>query len=207
MFKFLTKVPNDVGVAFSGGVDSLAVAYFLKKGKKNVTLYHFNHGCQYSEDIQSKCVELAYKLNLPIILGGYDGTRLKGQSLEDAWRRARYRFLRSFEQSIITCHHLDDSVETWVWASLHGEGKLIPVVSGNIIRPFLSTEKSTFEKHCFHYGLEVVEDEMNKDLHLMRNYMRANVMEHMYHINPGLKTVIRKKYENHCNQPCTEKVC
>lgn len=28
----------------------------------------------------------------------------------------------------------------------------------------------------------------------MRNYMRANMMQHIYHINPGLKKVIRRKY-------------
>jgi len=196
MFRFLVKVPNKVGIAFSGGVDSLAVAHFLKKGKKDITLYHFNHGCEYSADIEYKCREAAEKLSLPIIVSGYDGSRLKGQSLEDAWRRARYRFLRSFDETIITAHHLDDAVETHVWSSLHGESKLIPVVSGNIIRPFLTTEKTVFENHCKINNLEVVEDEMNKDMHLMRNYMRANMMKDIYHINPGLRTVIRKKYEH-----------
>ena len=195
MFRFLVKVPNKVGVAFSGGVDSLAIAHFLKKGKKDITLYHFNHGCQYSDDIEFKCREAAEKLSLPIIVGGYDGTRNKGQSLEDAWRRARYRFLRSFDETIITGHHIDDATEFWIFSSLHGEGKLTPIVSGNIIRPFLTTEKSTFINHCKNNKLEVVEDEMNKDMHLMRNYMRANMMEHIYHINPGIRTVIRKKYE------------
>ena len=133
-------------------------------------------------------------MNCNIIVGGYDGERLKGQSLEDAWRRARYRFLRSYDQKIVTGHHILDALETWVWSCLHGEGKLIPVTSGNIIRPFLTTEKSTFEEHCKNNDLQVVEDEMNKDLHLMRNYMRANMMQHIYHINPGIKTVIRKKY-------------
>lgn len=194
MFRFLVKVPNKVGIAFSGGIDSLAIAHFLKKGNKDITLYHFNHGCEYSKDIETKCHYLAVKLKLPMIVGSYNGERLKGQSLEDAWRRARYRFLRSWNEQIITCHHLDDAVETWVWSSLHGEGKLIPVTSGNIIRPFLTTEKSVFENHCKINNLEVVEDEMNKDLHLMRNYMRANMMEDIYHINPGLRTVIRKKY-------------
>jgi tRNA(Ile)-lysidine synthase len=194
MFRFLVKVPNKVGIAFSGGVDSLAVAHFLKKGKKDITLYHFNHGCEYSKDIEDKCRESAEKLSLPIIVSGYDGARLKGQSLEDAWRRARYRFLRSFDEKIITCHHLDDAVETWVWSSMHGEGKLIPVESGNIVRPFLTTEKSTFENYSKNNDLEVVEDEMNKDQHLIRNYMRVNLMHHLYHINPGLRTVIRKKY-------------
>jgi len=200
MFRFLIKVPNKVGIAFSGGIDSLAVAHFLKRGNKDVTLYHFNHGCQYSDEIEMKCRESAKSLNCNIIVNGYDGSRNPGQSLEDAWRRARYRFLRSYEEQIITCHHLDDAVETWVWSCLHGEGKLIPVESGNIIRPFLTTEKSVFENYCKNNDLQVVEDEMNKDLHLMRNYMRANMMEHIYHINPGLRTVIRKKYEH--NKVC-----
>jgi len=194
MFRIITKIPNKVGIAFSGGVDSLAVALFLKRGNKNITLYHFNHGCKYSAEIETKCIEAAETLDMPIVIGSYDGERKKGQSLEDAWRRARYRFLRSWNEQIITCHHLDDAVETWVWSSLHGEGKLIPVTSGNIIRPFLTTEKSVFENHCKINNLEVVEDEMNKDLHLMRNYMRANMMEDIYHINPGIKKVIRKKY-------------
>lgn len=194
MIHFLVKVPNKVGLAFSGGIDSLAVAHFLKRGHKDVTLYHFNHGCQYSDEIEKQCRESAKSLNCNIIVNGYDGSRKPGQSLEDAWRRARYRFLRSFEEQIITCHHLDDAVETWVWSCLHGEGKLIPVESGNIIRPFLTTEKSAFENYCKNNNLQVVEDEMNKDLHLMRNYMRANMMQHIYHINPGLKKVIRRKY-------------
>lgn len=194
MFRFLVKVPNKVGVAFSGGIDSLAVAHFLKRGKKDVTLYHFNHGCQYSDEIERQCRESAKSLNCNIIVGGYDGERKKGQSLEDAWRRARYRFLRSFEDTIITCHHLDDAIEFWIFSCLHGEGKLTPVTSGNIIRPFLTTEKIVFQNYGKNNDLAVVEDEMNQDMHLMRNYMRANIMSHLYHINPGLKKVIRKKY-------------
>jgi tRNA(Ile)-lysidine synthetase-like protein len=195
MFRFLVKVPNEVGVAFSGGVDSLAVAHFLQKGRKKVTLYHFNHMDQYSNKIEMKCRELAEKLKMPIIVSYFDGTIKKGESVENVWRRARYRFLRSYNQKIITAHHISDAVETWVWSCMHGEGKLIPVESGNIIRPFLTTEKSTFENYCKKNDLNVVEDEMNNDLHVMRNYMRKNIMHHIYHINPGLKKVIKKKYE------------
>ena len=194
MFRITTKIPNKVGIAFSGGVDSLAVAHFLKNGNKDITLFHFNHGCEYSDDIERECRASAKSLELPIMVSGYDGVRLKGQSLEDAWRRARYRFLRSIDMQIITCHHLDDAVETWVWSSLHGEGKLIPTVSGNIIRPFITTEKQQFIDYADKNNLSVVEDEMNKDLHLMRNYMRANMMQHVKHVNPGINKVIRKKY-------------
>ncbi|TXG78288.1 tRNA lysidine(34) synthetase TilS [Candidatus Dojkabacteria bacterium] len=195
MFKILTKIPNDIGLAFSGGVDSLAIAHFLKMGKKNVTLYHFNHMDEYSPEIEYKCCHLADLLHMKIVVDSFSGDIPKGRSIEDVWRRARYRFLRSCDQKIITGHHLDDAVETWVWSSLHGEGKLIPVESANIIRPFLTTEKQTFINYCKNNNLDPVEDECNKDLSLMRNYMRANMMEHLYKINPGLKTVIRKKYQ------------
>jgi tRNA(Ile)-lysidine synthase len=193
MIKMITKVPNEVGVAFSGGVDSLAIAHFLKRGKKNVTLFHFNHGCEYSDEIEAKCIELADQLGLEIILGNFQGDDRK-LSLEDKWRRARYKFLRSFECKIITGHHLDDAVETWCMTCVHGFGRLIPVESGNIIRPFLLTEKSEFEKYCKINNLQWVEDPYNGKMNLVRNYMRANVMEHLYHINPGLKKVIYKKY-------------
>lgn len=195
MIKMLMKIPNDIGIAFSGGVDSLAIAHFLKRGKKNVTLFHFNHGCEYSNEIEEKCCELAESLGLEIIIGRFQGDGRK-LSLEDKWRRARYNFLRSFDMKIITGHHLDDAVETYVFTSLHGTVRMIPVESGNIIRPFLITEKSEFEKYCKINNLQWVDDPYNRKMSLMRNYMRSNVMKHLYHINPGLKTVIRKKYQS-----------
>lgn len=193
--KILTKIPHTVGVAFSGGVDSLAIAHFLQRGKRDVTLFHFNHGCQYSDQIQKECEDIANSLNLPIIIEKIDSDIPEKGSLEDFWRRARYRFLRAQNMPIITGHHLDDSCEFWIFSSLHGNGKLIPVISGNnIIRPFLTTEKQEFIDYANRHGLKPVRDEYNFDQHLMRNYMRVNMMEHCYHVNPGLKKVIRKKY-------------
>ncbi len=129
-----------------------------------------------------------------------EGSPNKGQSLEDFWRRARYRFLRSFPEQFITCHHLDDAVETWVWSSLHGNPKIIPVSDAKVIRPFLITEKQDFQNYADRHGLVAVDDPYNRDFSLTRNYIRANIMEHAYRINPGLKKVIRKKYLNEKKQ-------
>jgi tRNA(Ile)-lysidine synthase len=195
MLKLLTKIPRKINLAFSGGVDSLAVAHFLKNGKHDVTLLHFNHGCQYSDTIEQQCRERAESLSLPIVVGKMDeGSPNKGQSLEDFWRRSRYRFLRSFDDQFITCHHLDDAVETWVWSSLHGNPKIIPVSDAKVIRPFLTTEKDDFIKYANARGLIPVDDPYNADNTLTRNYIRTNMMHHAYKINPGLKKVIRKKY-------------
>lgn len=197
MIKLLTKVPHKINLAFSGGVDSLVVAHFLKNGKRDLMLLHFNHGCEYSDQIEKECRERAESLSVPIVVKKIDeGTPNKGQSLEDFWRRSRYRWLRSYSDPFITCHHLDDAVETWVWSALHGNPKLIPMMDDKVIRPFLTTEKQSFIDYAERHGLVPVHDEYNFDYDLTRNYIRANIMQHAYKINPGLKKVIRKKYLN-----------
>lgn len=198
MIKLLMKVPKKINLAFSGGVDSLAAAHFLNRGKHEVTLLHFNHGCEYSDHIERMVrhvVEHDLGGDMPLIVQRIEsGSPNKGQSLEDYWRRARYRFLRSFDEQFITCHHLDDAVETWVWSSLHGEGKIIPAKDDKVLRPFLLTEKSELIDYARKNHLHEVFDEYNFDKSLTRNYIRANIMPHAYHVNPGLKKVIRKKY-------------
>lgn len=193
MFKLLVKIPRSVNLAFSGGVDSLVAAHFLKNNH-NVTLLHFNHGCQYSDEIENQCRQRANALGLNIIVGRCEGERKSTQSLEDFWRRSRYRFLRSFDNNFITCHHLDDAIETWVWSSMHGEGKVIPKQDDKVIRPFLITKKQTFIDYAEKHKLIPVDDPYNREYDLTRNYIRANLIPHVYKINPGIDKVIIKKY-------------
>lgn len=197
MIRILEKIPNTVTIAFSGGVDSLAIAHFLKNGRKAITLAHFNHGCPVSDAIELGCRELADKLELPIIVKKIDDPDCPvGQSIEDFWRRNRYRWLRNIDGKVITAHHLNDAVETWLWSAIHGSPKLIPVESGNIYRPFLLTPKREFQAYCDASNLIPVADSCNEDLSLTRNYMRANLIPVVDKINPGIEKVIRKKYLN-----------
>ena len=201
MIKLTTPIPMNCNIAFSGGVDSLVAAHFAMKGRRNPTLLHFNHGCEYSDRIQSDCEARAEALGLRLVVGRIDGTRKDGQSLEDFWRRQRYRFLYSQPgDHVITAHHLDDAVETWVWSSLHGEGKLIPAVSEHhgkqLLRPFLLTKKDELVEYANHHGLVAVDDPYNNENHLTRNYIRSNMMVHVKYVNPGIDKVIRKKYLN-----------
>lgn len=191
--KLLFKLPRNISLAFSGGLDSLAIAHYLSNNH-NVTLLHFNHGCEFSNTIETKCREYADRFQLPIIVGNIQREREKNQNLEDYWRRNRYQFLRSFKDYFVTAHHLDDAVEGWVMSSMHGESKLIPAYDKQVLRPFLITEKESLEKYSQRHCLFPVKDPYNYDLKLTRNYVRANMMEHVYRINPGINKVIRKKY-------------
>lgn len=194
--KLLCEVPNEVYIAFSGGVDSLVAAHFFKRGRKKVHLLHFHHGCQYSDAIMEECKQRADELGLPLTVGVNDAGPPTGISLEEFWRDQRYKFLKPYSQiaPVVTCHHLDDAVETWVWSALHGEPKLIPVRRRNFIRPFLVTEKQWFISYAERHGLVPVHDPYNEEYHLTRNYIRRNIIPHALHINPGLRKVIRKKY-------------
>lgn len=198
MIRFIHNVPMEVCIAFSGGVDSLAVAHFLKRGGRKITLLHFNHGCQYSDRIQAECETMAQSLGLPIVIGHAQGERSKGQSLEDFWRRSRYRFMREYckahEKRLVVAHHLNDSIEGWIFSSLHGTPKLIPVYDDVLIRPFLTTPKAEFIKYCERHGLTPVHDEFNFDMHVTRNFIRKEIIPAAYKVNPGLEKVIRKMY-------------
>lgn len=194
MIKLLFSLPKQVDLAFSGGIDSLVVAHFLSRAHKDVRLWHFNHACPYSDQIEEECRKKAHDLALPFVVERLEGAKPPRQSQEDFWRQERYKFLRSSDRYMMTAHHLDDAVETWVWSSLHGEGKLIPHQNGNIIRPFLLTAKQDFREYGQRHGLTEVPDPFNSDMHVMRNYMRVHLMQHVEHINPGISKVIRKKY-------------
>lgn len=205
MLKMTHSLPKEkIKLAFSGGVDSLVVAHFWRRNP-NVTLLHFNHGCEHSDEIEKQVRDRAQSLGMNLIVGNIDGEKSSGESLEDFWRKQRYRFLyNEAGEHVVTAHHLDDAIETWIWSSLHGEGKIISpkqeIEYGgkkNILhRPFVLTKKDSIREYAEHHGLVPVDDPYNRENGLVRNYIRANMMEHVRFINPGIDKVIRKKYLN-----------
>jgi tRNA(Ile)-lysidine synthase len=117
------------------------------------------------------------------------------RSMEEFWRDERYSFFNKIKSNfIITCHHLDDAVETWIMSSMHGNCKLIPYKRGNnIYRPFLMTSKKTIEQYGDKRNLKWIEDPSNMRTEYIRNHIRHNLMPGILKINPGIRTMIRKK--------------
>ena len=192
MIKVELAIPRQVTVAFSGGVDSVAVADFLRRNH-SITLLFVHHNTDTSDKALLVVQYYADKWKVPLLVRKICAIKDKDQSQEEFWRNERYKVFHSVDGPVITCHHLDDCVETWVWSSMHGCGKLIPASNRNVIRPFLTTRKQQFIDWCERRNLYWSEDASNTDTRYMRNYIRHKVMPHIIKINPGIYKTIRKK--------------
>jgi tRNA(Ile)-lysidine synthase len=194
MIRFVGSIPNKCTVAFSGGVDSVAVVDFLLSGRKKVDLAFFHHETETSTLAFNFVTKFATKCGLVLKVGKLSRDRLKEESLEEFWRNERHRFFATFDSPVITAHHLDDAIETWIFTSLHGEARLIPYSSGNVVHPFLITPKAEFILWCNRKKLEWIDDESNCDVRFMRNLIRHKIVPEALKVNPGLHKVIKKKY-------------
>lgn len=188
------SLSRKVTVACSGGVDSMVVVDFLSRNH-TVKLLTVDHGTQTSAEAIKFLASYCYDNSLEWKLKTINTKRPSNTSIEEHWRNERYKIFHKQKEPIITCHHLDDAVETWIWSSLHGEGKIIPTSNGNVIRPFLKTRKADFEDWALRHEVPFVEDQSNYDTKYMRNHIRHNMMKDVLKVNPGIHKVVRKKYE------------
>ena len=193
MIKLLFPLPKQVTVAFSGGVDSVAVADFLSK-KHDITCAFYHHGTENSERALKFVSQFCTDRNLPMFLGVLNREKPKDMSYEEFWREERYQYLSTLGP-VITAHHLDDCVETYLWSAMHGKPKVPNIIRGNVIRPFLTTPKTELINWCVKKDLKWCEDLSNNDERYTRNYIRKNLVPHAMHVNPGLYKTVKKFVE------------
>lgn len=193
MIRLSVPLPKKVTVACSGGVDSMAVVDFLRR-KHDVTIAYFNHGTFHGYEAHKFVAEYCSDNHIPMLFGTCRSEKETNESREEYWRRERYDFLKELGP-VITCHHLDDCVETYVWSSMHGTPKVIPMIRNNVLRPFLTTRKRDFENWCSVYDVPFIQDESNYDTKYMRNYIRNEMMPHVLKVNPGIHTLVKKIVE------------
>ena len=191
MIKLLHSIPKTIYLACSGGVDSIGAYHFLSRNNRRIVKpVFFNHGTETSK----KALDFLLASGYNPLVASIERSRNKHESWEEYWRNERYNFFNSLDSDVITCHHLDDAIETWIFSSIHGHGRIIPIRNKNVIRPFLITKKEKLKEVCVKERKEWIEDETNLDLSYPRNRIRHVLMPEILKINLGLEKVIRKKY-------------
>lgn len=184
--------PGRIGLAVSGGSDSVALAFLLTKGgkKKNVAkrfvILHVDHGLRKESKEEYRFVRtLAKRLGIP-----FKGTHAKvvkhtGESLEMAARRVRLAFFAKCVKelkldAIATGHHMDDVAETFLMklrrASLCGIREKSEVGVIRFVRPLLGCRDEELKDYLRKYGEEWREDVSNDDTSIERNRVRHEII-------------------------------
>lgn len=197
-------------VAVSGGVDSVVLLHKLTSASSASNpqspifiVAHFDHGIRADSHSDAEFVKrlaLSYGCEFVMRKG-----ELGPNSSEAEARLARYEFLysamkQSGAEAIITAHHQDDVIETMLVNILRGTSPrgLIGFTRPNIVRPFLSKQKSWITDYAHQHKLEWREDSTNANQQYLRNYIRISLIPKLKgkHVNKLLeiRDAISKKY-------------
>ena len=195
-------LPNGrIGLAVSGGADSVALAFLLSKGgkKKNAAkrfvVLHVDHGLRTDSKEEYRFVRaLARRLGLPFKGIHAKVERRRGESVEMAARRVRLEFFSKCMtalklDAIATGHHMDDVAETFLMrirrVSLAGIRETSEVGDIRYVRPLLGCRDSELKNYLRKYGEEWREDASNLDTSIERNRVRHEIIpfltEHLDH--------------------------
>ncbi|MGI6152632.1 MAG: tRNA lysidine(34) synthetase TilS [Christensenellaceae bacterium] len=186
----LTDAGNVVGVAVSGGADSMAMMACLKNLSEaleiQVVCVHFEHGIRGEESLRDAefVAEYCEKWRVPFYMGAADVPALSKEwkvSVELAAKRAREAYFAEMVADgtvdlIATAHHKEDTAESVLMHVLRGTGidGLIGIRrrQGQMIRPFLCVGKRDILEYAQSMGIPHVEDSTNADNRYTRNYIR-----------------------------------
>jgi tRNA(Ile)-lysidine synthase len=172
-----------IGVACSGGADSMALAHAAiaaRGAAKGVVVVHVDHGLRPDSADVARGVEAWAE-------GQGAGAVVRrvtvdaGASVEDAARRARYAALdRVIEEralvAMLTAHTARDQAETVLMRILRGTGPAglagIPRRRGRYLRPLLAVPRAATEAYVAAHGLPTWADPMNDDPRFVRARLR-----------------------------------
>jgi tRNA(Ile)-lysidine synthase len=194
MIRLLGELPERPVVALSGGVDSMAVADFISRSR-SVQCAFFHHETDTSRRALEFLTPYCQSRGWTLMIGYINADRSPTESPEEFWRNQRYNWLNTLGEGVITAHHLDDCVETYLWSMLHGTAKTIPYRRNKVIRPFLLTPKIELVSWAHRNNIPWVEDDSNKNLQYTRNYVRHELVPRALDVNPGLHKVVARKVE------------
>ena len=216
-----------IGLAVSGGADSVALAFLLTKGgkKKNAAkrfvVLHVDHGLRKESKEEYRFVRaLAKRLGVPFKGIHAKVVRRRGESLEMAARRVRLAFFADCMEklgldAIATGHHMDDVAETFFMklrrASLSGIRETSEVGNIRFVRPLLGCRDAELKDYLRKFGEEWREDASNGDVSIERNRVRhellpfiqkvldAKIVEHVYRISRRIRPSVTERGEGPCS--------
>ena len=191
---FLDTIPNSKRylIAYSGGLDSHVLLHLTaslgREGGFGVRAVHVNHNIQpESRSWAGHCREVCRALDVELEVLDVDASSPGKESPEGWARHKRYSAIEDIladGEVLLTAHHRDDQLETFLLRLLRGSGVLglasMRAVrhfgKGLHARPLLHYSREQLLAYARLHDLDWIEDPSNADKHPDRNYLRHEVV-------------------------------
>ncbi len=188
----------------SGGVDSLALLFLMhtlvQRGRlAPFEVLHVNYGLQENAHEAAQLVrETCNRLVLPVtIVQARLGAKLQSAArtinIQAEARAVRYRHAETLLQKrglamMVTAHHADDMVETFLWKLGMAQSPLALTAprqyNGKLFRPLLAIWKADLQGYVQAEGIDYTEDPSNQQAVYLRNTLRRQVLPLMQQVMP-----------------------
>ncbi len=193
-------------IATSGGLDSMVLLHLLQNSNQEIAIAHCNfqlRGLESFED-QKFVQEYAFANDIPIFLTQFDTENFAKDyklSTQVAARNLRYDwFYELLEKEnydfILTAHHSDDNLETFIINLSRGTGLdgLVGIPSQNdkIIRPLLVFSRQEIEDYAKNKNIKWREDSSNASDKYLRNKIRHKIIPQLKELNENFLQTFQK---------------
>jgi tRNA(Ile)-lysidine synthase len=197
-------------LATSGGIDSMVLVHLLHQLNFNITVAHCNFMLREEESngdenfVRTTCEAL----KIPFFIQKFDTNQLASDyklSIQLAARKLRYEWFAELLLDkkldyVLTGHHLDDEIETFLINLTRGTGldglTGIPSQNGTIIRPLLPFSREEIEKYAKDNQITWREDSSNASNKYLRNKLRHDVVPILKDLNPSFMHSFQNTLEN-----------
>ena len=184
-------------VAISGGLDSVVLAHLCAQLQLNISLVHcnFNLRGNESDEDESFVLQLAEDLELEVFVESFETETYAQEhkiSIQMAARELRYVWFEELASQlhydyILTAHHADDNLETFLINLSRGTGLDglvgIPEKNGKLVRPLLPFSREEIQIFAGKNQIKWREDSSNASTKYLRNKLRHDVIPKLKAVN------------------------
>ena len=178
-------------VAVSGGVDSMVLANLFIQNNLNFSIAHCNFGLRAEESNADQEFILSWsrKNKIKYFSSKFNTIEFcekSNVSIQEGARNLRYNWFNELKvihkfDYIVTAHHLDDQLETYLINSMRGTGLKgllgIPEITSNLFRPLLQILKDEILVYAEVNKIDFREDSSNSKNDYYRNMIRNTIIE------------------------------
>lgn len=196
----MTSAGRRIGVAVSGGADSVFLLHALHELGLAAAVLHVNHQLRGAESNADEAFvrDLAHRFELPLHLLN---ASISTGNIEQEARRMRYDFFAAQIgagncDAVATGHTLDDQAETVFYRFIRGAGTaglsgILPVTASGIVRPLIQLRRNDIRAWLGEQNISWRDDSSNLDPEFLRNRIRIqHLPELAASLNPSLPEVL-----------------